>query len=57
MKYRVTGDVRHAFTVDVEADNADDALELVEQMHHSELDMDTSNSGTDVVAQTVEGVE
>jgi phenylpyruvate tautomerase PptA (4-oxalocrotonate tautomerase family) len=54
-RYRVTGDVRHAFCHEVEAASPEEAAQIVEEMSHRSIDnVDTSNSATDIQVQDVE---
>lgn len=57
-RYRVSGDVHHAFVHEVEADSQDEAIEIVEGMSHKDLDdVQTGIGGTAVEAQDIELIE
>lgn len=55
-RYRVSGDVRHAFVHEVEADSQEEAIEMVEGLNYKALDnVDTSTSATEV--QDIEQID
>jgi hypothetical protein len=57
-KFRVSGDVRHAFVTEVEADSQEEAIEMVEGMNHNDLDdVQTGSSGTAIEVQDSELIE
>lgn len=56
-RFRVYGDVKHAFVHEIEAANEDAAWEAVERLSHRVLDVDTSNSASVTEVQGVEEIE
>lgn len=57
-RYRVSGDVRHAFVHEIEADSEEEAIEMVEGLNYKTLDnVDTSNSGSATEVQNIEQIE
>jgi len=57
-KFRVSGDVRHAFVHVIEAPSIEEATEAVEQMSHRDLDnVATGNMATMIEVQDAESID
>ncbi len=57
-RYRVSGDIRHAFVHEVEADSIEKAEEFVAGMNHKDLDnVDTKPSTTAIEVDNIEEIE
>lgn len=56
-RYRVSGDVRHAFVHEVEADSKEEAEEFVVGMNHKDLDnVDTKPSTAAIEVDDIEEI-
>lgn len=56
-RFQVSGDVRHAFVHEIEADTLEQAQEKVEGMNYQKLDnVDNSQSATAIEVQDVEEI-